>query len=137
DQLKARLGEESGVPLHGLRGERDRERGRAVKLALALVRHGGQIPQARKDEMLRLVGAWLGKGPVSEEGVAAVAGRALDPEDGQLTEHGRPVVAQTNDVQAFTRRWREHFLRTMQPRFLPAHWDVDRPAHRERPEGES
>ena len=33
NQLKAELGESSGVPLHGLRGERDRERSRAVKLA--------------------------------------------------------------------------------------------------------
>ena len=30
-----------------------------------------------------------------------------------------------NEVVA---RTREHFLRTMRPRFLPEHWDVDRPA---------
>src|SRR5262249_21654237 len=123
DQLKAELGQESGVPPHGLPGERDWERGRAVKLALALVRHRGQIPPARREEMLRLLGAWLGKWPVADsdiEGVARLAGAA---EAGGV-EHGRHVVGQTEDVQGFVRRWREHFLHSMQPRFLPEGWDV-------------
>jgi hypothetical protein len=130
DRLKAELGEEFGVPLHGLPGERDRERGRAVKFALALLRHGGQIPPARKEEMLAVVATWLGKATVSAADLAGVAELASDRGGGQAVEHGQHVVARTEDVQAFVRRWREHFLRTMRPKFLPEHWDVDRPACR-------
>jgi hypothetical protein len=126
--LKAELGKEFGVPLHGLRGERDRERDRAVKLARALARHGGQIPPGRREEMLRLIGAWVGKWPVSDADLEGVANLAAGGAGGAEVEHGRHVVAQTKDVQAFVRRWREHFLRTMRPQFLPEHWDVDRPA---------
>src|SRR5262249_3518583 len=61
NELKARLGEEVGVPLHGLRTERDRARGQAIKLALALVRHGERIPDARREEIRRFLGDWLGK----------------------------------------------------------------------------
>jgi hypothetical protein len=132
DQLKMQFGAESGVPLHGLRGERDRDRGQAVKLALALVRYGEQIPPARQDEMRRLIGEWAGRWPLSDADVAAVAGLAAGDADGAVIEHGQSVVARTEDVQAFIRRWREHFLNVMQPRFLPAHWDVDRPAQRDR-----
>jgi hypothetical protein len=128
NRLKAELGEEHGVPLHGLHGERDRERNKAVKLALALVRQGERIPAARQEEMRRLIGAWAGR-EVGAAEVAAIAALAFD-EDGDTLEHGRHVVAQTADVQGFVRRWREHFVRTMQPRYLPEHWDVDRPARR-------
>ena len=129
DQLKADLGREVGVPLHGLRGERDRERGQAIKYAITLQRFGGQVPAARKEEMLRTIGAWAGKWPLSDADVAEVARMGFD-EDGEAIEHGRQVVAAARDLQGFVCRWREHFLRTMQPRFLPEHWDVDRPASR-------
>jgi hypothetical protein len=129
DRLKADLGQEHGVPLHGLRGEHDRERSRAIKLALALVRHGEKIPPQRREEILRGIGAWLGQESVTEADVRTVAELSSGPgEDEELIEHGRHVIAGTRDIQGFIRRWRQHFLGAMQPRFLPEHWDVDRPA---------
>jgi hypothetical protein len=123
NELKAELGGRFGVPLHGLRGERDHERNQAVKLAIALRRHGAQIPEARRLEMLRILGGWLGKWPVDEADVEQVAG--LTSEEARV-EHGRHVVGQVDDVEAFIRSWRAHFVEIMQPRFLPAHWSVDR-----------
>jgi hypothetical protein len=130
DRLRAELGREHGVPPHGLRGERDRRRDGAVKLARALLRHGDRIPAARREEMLRVIGEWAGTWPPTEADVAAVARLDVGAEDG-LVEHGRHVVARLHDVQAFVRRWRQHFLRAMRPAFLPEHWDADRPAGRE------
>jgi hypothetical protein len=131
DRLKAELGREVGVPLHGLRGPGDRARNQAVRLARALLRHGEQIPPARREEMRGIIGAWAGKSPPSDADVEAVAHLPPRDED-EAVEHGEQVVARAGDVQAFIRRWREHFLHTMQPQFLPRHWDVDRPASRER-----
>jgi hypothetical protein len=130
NQLKADLGEVSGVPLHGLRAPRDRERGRAVSFARALLRNGERIPPARREEMLRSIAGWLGREPLGEGDLQEIA-RLESTAEGDRIEHGQHVIAGTADVQAFIRRWREHFLRTMQPRFLPAQWDVDRPARRE------
>jgi hypothetical protein len=127
NQLKADLGEASGVPLHGLRAPRDRQRGRAVSFARALLRNGERIPQPRREEMLRTIAGWAGKEPLGESDLQDIA-RLESTAEGDKIEHGQHVIAGTADVQAFIRRWREHFLRTMQPRFLPAQWDVDRPA---------
>jgi hypothetical protein len=128
DRLKAALGSEFGVPLHGVRGESDRERARAVKLAFALVRHGERIPAARKEEMLGVIRSWAGKDTLTGEEVEAIA--RLGVEGGETIEHGAHVISQTNDVEAFIRRWREHFLETMRPRFLPEHWEVAKPVSR-------
>jgi hypothetical protein len=130
NQLKSEFGETFGVPLHGLRGERDRERGRAVSFARALLREGERIPLARREEMLRAIAGWLGRTPASNEELQDIAHLESNA-DGSKIEHGQHVIAHVADVQAFIRHWREHFLRTMQPRFLPAQWDVDRPAWRE------
>ena len=126
DQLKEELGRESGVPLHGLRGEQDRKRGRALGFARALLRDGDRIPPGRRAEMRRAIEEWVGRSPVSEADVESLAHLEVGPE-ARVVEHGRHVVTQTTDVQGFVRRWREHFLAAMRPRFLPEHWDVDRP----------
>jgi hypothetical protein len=128
DQLRAELGRACGVPPHGLRGDQDHRRSRAVSLARALRRDGERIPPARRQEMLRTIGEWLGRWPVSDTDVETVAGLEAASEGTLLAEHGRAVVAWAGDVQAFLRRWREHFLQTMRPRFMPEHWDVNRPA---------
>jgi hypothetical protein len=127
NQLKADLGTAFGVPLHGLRAPRDRERGRAVSFARALLRHGERIPPARREEMLRLIAAWVEKWPLSELDLQDIASLETTAE-GERIEHGQHVIAGTADVQAFIRRWREHFVSIMRPRFLPTQWDVDRPA---------
>jgi hypothetical protein len=126
DALKGELGRECGVPPHGLRGEADRNRDRAVRLARTLRHEGGRIPAQRREQMLRTVGEWVGRWPLDDADLEAVAGMGMGPEVGAV-EHGPRVVAAAGDVQAFVRRWREHFLRTMRPQFLPEHWDVDRP----------
>jgi hypothetical protein len=132
DQLKAELGRECGVPLHGLRGEQDWQQRQALKFARALLRDGEKIPPARKAEMRRAIAQWAGRtgsgdSPLSDADVEAIARLTTAP-DGELIEHGRQVVTQTRDVQGFVQRWREHFLRAMRPGFLPEHWDVERPA---------
>jgi exonuclease 3'-5' domain-containing protein 2 len=126
NQLKADIGETFGVPLHGLRAGRDRERGKAVSFARALLRHGEQIPVARREEMLRAIAGWVGTLP-SEGDLQNIARMETTAEGGRI-EHGEHVVAGISDVPAFIRRWRVHFVRIMQPRFLPVQWDVDRPA---------
>jgi hypothetical protein len=130
DLLKAELGRECGVPLHGLRGEQDWHQRQALKFARALLRDGEKIPPDRKEEMRQVIAEWAGKPCLGDAEVEAVARLTTTP-DGELIEHGRQVVAQTTDVQGFVRRWREHFLRAMQPRCLPEYWDVERPVCRE------
>ena len=44
--------------------------------------------------------------------------------------HGEYVVRNTADLETFTKRWRWHFLETMDPQFMPDHWDLDRSIYR-------
>lgn len=40
------------------------------------------------------------------------------------------MVRQIEDIPAFVRMWRGHFIKHMSPRFLPQGWDIDRPSKR-------
>src|SRR5581483_3412827 len=45
-------------------------------------------------------------------------------------DHGEMVVRKLGSIeaiQAFTERWRQHFLQSMQPQYLPANWDFSKP----------
>eukprot|EP00742_Colponemidia_sp_Colp-10_P009710 GILJ01010617.1.p1 GENE.GILJ01010617.1~~GILJ01010617.1.p1 ORF type:complete len:845 (-),score=130.47 GILJ01010617.1:81-2300(-) len=39
--------------------------------------------------------------------------------------HGELVVQKVSDFGSFIRRWRVHFVQSMQPKYLPPKWDVD------------
>lgn len=39
-------------------------------------------------------------------------------------------IIATNQVDEFVLQWRQHFLDTMNPQFMPQHWTVDRPVFR-------
>jgi hypothetical protein len=41
--------------------------------------------------------------------------------------HAQTVItAVSEDLQSFIERWREHFLSTMKPKFMPEYWDIRR-----------
>jgi hypothetical protein len=43
-----------------------------------------------------------------------------------VKRHGEIVVSQITDIQGFVEMWRNHFLQTMAPKFMPSGWDVKR-----------
>ena len=51
-------------------------------------------------------------------------------ENANFKSHGRTVfeqVCEQGKLLEFETMWREHFVDTMQPKFLPPSWSVDRP----------
>jgi hypothetical protein len=142
--LRLDLARESGCPLHGLYRasdgapyEADKARSAAIRAATALVRFGDRIPAERRAALLRTVEDWAG-GHVDEPELERVAHLDARPrgEEG-LVDHGAAVVGKLrslDEVQAFVHRWRQHFLDSLRPRFLPESWAADRPVVRvERP----
>ncbi len=40
------------------------------------------------------------------------------------SDYGKYVMSHVQDLQAFVERWRQHFLDSMKPKFMPVGWDV-------------
>ncbi len=68
----------------------------------------------------------LGREP-DESDMSCLAEMKWQPRPGaDYTSHGEFLVAEIDDIPAFWRMWRIHFVEKMKPRFLPANWNPDR-----------
>lgn len=112
--------------------------GNAVKAARALLYHGDVIPEPRKSVLLNTVKEYIKNmdiavDEIEKDDLVLVASHFpwMRPEGGQKN-YGEYVVEKIGDIQLFTERWREHFLEVMDPKFLPAYWDVKKPLVRDR-----
>jgi len=125
-ELRRRIAEEHGVPLGGQAPTVDKEALRAIKFACALRRHWATIPALRRELLLGELRRYLKKDLITEQDILTAS--ELDTRLGGGLLAGKIIIEQTSDLDAFVRRWREHFIVTMQPRFLSRHWVVNRTA---------
>jgi len=120
NRLKSDIASEYDVPFM------DKGYSKAIKehaLAKALMNHGNKMPVERQQEILLNLAISLGEFPSDEELKIIASGTVVED---NMYCHGQKVVEKVADLQAFVKRWREHFVHCMNPKFLPKGWEVDR-----------
>lgn len=130
-RLKEEIGKEYGIPLNGHKVENVERKYFTIRShANALIHHGDKIPPLRRDFLLQAIREHLGKHEVSQDEIRAAMEESIAKINGMTYYgehecHGQGVVARLTDMQAFIKRWRQHFVSTMNPKFLPEHWRID------------
>ncbi|KAL2099300.1 hypothetical protein ACEWY4_005780 [Coilia grayii] len=136
-QLKQELAQEHGAPQgceEGVRLLEDSDRRRVRSAARALLTARDGLPEARRDELLGLISAYMQQeGEEFTQVTPDILQKAANLETRIFNEdyvpHGLKVVT------AYAKRglrglmeleclWRQHFLSSMKPRFLPPLWSV-------------
>ncbi|XP_043653979.1 exonuclease 3'-5' domain-containing protein 2 [Drosophila teissieri] len=131
DQCEAPFKHEDGsVKFHD-----DPQLKRVQSAGKALLHHGAKIPAAKKAEMQQtLLDYYTDQTDITEELLQQAANVEYRVENTDYCQHGERVVQQYRDnfggLVELERLWREHFLHTMQPRFLPELWNVNHNADR-------
>lgn len=134
--LKQQLAEEFSAPQgceEGVRIFEDSDRRKVRSAARALLTAGEGLPEQRREELQALIKSFLNLN--DEEGATEEAlQQAANLETKILNEayvpHGLKVVQAHAEqglrgLMVLERRWRQHFLTTMQPRHLPPLWSID------------
>ena len=96
--------------------------------AKALLNNKGNIPSARVTELKHVLSSYYGITDVDEE----VCKRGMNLESNILNEnyvpHGKKVVeyfiSSGDGILYLEKIWRQHFLDTMKPKYLPPFWSV-------------
>jgi hypothetical protein len=98
------------------------------------LKRGNQLPADRLQELKTELAQFLGKQNPSQElteqeleSICQVEATQLNPD---YKTHEQMVVEQlqtAEQVEAFVKKWRHHFVDMMQPKHLPRFWQVDRP----------
>jgi 5-methylcytosine-specific restriction endonuclease McrA len=127
DRKKKEMAEALGMSYAGLT-EEAREKNWAASSAMSLLRHGNKIPQEKKDHLLQRIRRHLRKEEITEEDLIQVVRTRKELRDDSA--HNRfakhvALMAQEN-YSEFAREWREHFVATMNPQFMPELWRIDR-----------
>lgn len=122
--LKKKIGEEHGIPLHGFK-VRDTLIG-IKKHAFALKNHWEKIPVERRNFLLREISEKLGKKIESLDDIDDSTIKIDNVHQfGEYETHGDGIVRNLKDLNEFIVMWRKHFISTMNPQFLPKYWSIE------------
>ncbi len=128
-KLKQELAVKYNIPVSGEGFRKDSSLAKAQGYAKAILNHGDKIPQDCKELLSNRIKEYLGR-DVKEEDLKNLT--KTDPYDKtKYVYHGERVVEQVGDVERFVFWWREHFLSTMNPKYMPNYWEVHRSIYKE------
>lgn len=123
--LKKELAEKCSDPLCWGTVNRDLARAKARASAISwheLGKHN--IPEERLKQLREELTVYLGHDPTKED-IEYLSSADLMT---GIKPHGSKVVeANAENLQGFIQMWRQHFLATMNPKYLSPHWQVERP----------
>nr|XP_055159994.1 exonuclease 3'-5' domain-containing protein 2 isoform X2 [Nyctereutes procyonoides] len=132
NHLKQQLAREFQAPIgseEGLRLLEDPERRQVRSGARALLNAEG-LPAHRKEELLQALREFYNTDTVTDEMLQEAASLETRISNENYIPHGLKVVqchsqGGLRSLMQLESRWRQHFLDSMQPRYLPQQWSVD------------
>lgn len=93
--------------------------------ASVILTHGNKMPKERREFLLNRIASVFGKIPNEEELIIIIDN--LDPMLGvKIIKFGQQYVELIGDNDAIAIEWRQHFIDTMNPKFMPMYWEVNR-----------
>ena len=92
--------------------------------AHTLFYHSDKMPESRKLFLTNVLKKELNKDQITEQDIKNNLIRNFNKKE---KHYGLLVVEQITDLQTFVKRWRSHFVETMQPKFLPEFWNIEKP----------
>ena len=118
DELKNKLLKEKGIGNHSGNPKPDTAHIKLLKAASALIRHRKDMPVYRINELQAIIEGYDLNELYEKDNIR----RQTDATEDTF---GKQVVDSLLDISEFIQMWREHFLKTMNPKHLPEYWSVD------------
>jgi len=135
DKLKEKIAKMYNAPLEN-DNEVDHRLFYAIKAAVAIKNHGDKMPKESLDRNKERIRAYTGNKRVTRNMIDKLCATDFG-EAKQFKSHGQVVMEKLimegeDAIQEFVEMWREHFIRTMKPKYMPKYWDIKRPAARDK-----
>lgn len=125
-ERRAMIAEEMGISLVGISSAQIGVVRRSIGAAFALLKHRDKIPEVRREELMKVVRDFLdGKADITDDDLQRVADHKIKQQDDYIN-FSQYVAESVEDYSEFAKEWRTHFVETMQPKYLPANWDIGR-----------
>ncbi|KFW05554.1 PREDICTED: exonuclease 3'-5' domain-containing protein 2 [Eurypyga helias] len=132
NHLKLQLAEEFSAPINSEEDVHLLEDPlrRQVRSAARALLNADSLPDPRRAELLQIIKDFFNSEAVTPEMLQEAAGLETRICNETYMPHGRKVVqcfakGGLRSLMQLERRWRQHFLDSMQPQHLPERWSVD------------
>lgn len=125
-ELKYVLAKKYGAPLESLT-KVNTDLSLVVKYSKLLMDRWDKLPFSRKKQMITIIREYHGYFGKLCQVILIYA--YFDLSQSQTESHGQIVVGKiidNNQLQWFVETWREHFIESMEPKYMPEHWDIRR-----------
>ncbi|KAM9294441.1 exonuclease 3'-5' domain-containing protein 2 [Gastrophryne carolinensis] len=137
NSFKQQLAVEFFAPIgceEGVRMLEDTTR-RQVRSAARALLNAAKLPNGRREELLAEIKSFYSIETVTEDTIKEAANLETRIFNETYTPHGLKVVqcfakGGLKSLMELEKRWRQHFLDNMQPKFLPQQWCVDHNHHK-------
>ncbi|XP_052101833.1 exonuclease 3'-5' domain-containing protein 2-like isoform X1 [Mytilus californianus] len=129
--LRYQLAEECNAPIDmgsGTKQLSDHDLQKVRSAARALLNPKAKIPESRKMELKKTLEDFYGILDFSPEILAQAAEIEYRVDNRDYIPHGKLVVRsikKSEGLYQFQKRWRQHFVNTMKPQYLPTNWSID------------
>jgi hypothetical protein len=124
-EKRLKMADDMGVCVHGIANDEIRKVRHAMGAASALVHHKDKMPTERREELFQIVRDFIGKQEITDEDLNLVKRYKIkDRED--YVNFSKFVAHGVADYNEFAKEWRTHFVDTMQPKYMPDKWKIDR-----------
>ncbi len=109
----------------------DTEVKRVCLYASALLRFSESvIPVERYNMMMEVLRVYYGRAEIATQDIEQAAQLKYNTRRDNYKPEGQAVVESLTDIEAFIKKWRQHFLDCAKPEFMPKYWDANRPIRR-------
>ena len=131
-QMRSKLATMSGSPLDEIisktKEDFDLKAIRSAGRALLKDFERNKIPMERKRELIRILKEHFEKDELGFEVIEAAANIDTCIQNEEYVSHAESVVtyfAENEGILKLEKLWRQHFLDSMKPQFLPPNWSID------------
>lgn len=128
--LRYQLADECNAPIDmgsGTKQLSDHDLQKVRSAARALLNPKANIPEFRKTELKKVLEDFYGTSDFSPEILQQAAEIEYRVDNKDYAPHGKLVVRfieKNGGLHMFEKRWRQHFVKTMKPQFLPKNWSI-------------
>lgn len=124
DIFRKELSEKYDVPFSGIGPQFDPWRRKVKKAAVSLHFHAPKMKPAQLEKNQGILRHHLGR-EATEEDVRFLM--TINTDNPLHADHGKALMAKVTDYEEFVFSWRGHFIKTMDPQYMPVGWDQFRP----------
>ena len=124
-QKKKQMSQELGIDIHGTEPKLVVKVNHAISAARTLLKHKDKIPEFKYAYLMKPIQEFYHKSDISDEEIKKLSIYKIKY-DKNYVSFGKYVVSKIENINEFAKDWREHFVSSMKPQFLPEYFSVDR-----------